>query len=608
MNRSHPFRRFGVSGIAALSLAGTASALPPEADRWHEVSTPHFRFLSNGPEKETLAMAERLERMGQALQQLTPGLTLGASRPVEVFFFRDASSFRPYARIHAGTDLRQPAGFYRAAEYRDVLALLPPKADADFNEHATAAYLDDLLRRSLPRAPVWLLRGLSMLYGTARPVKTGIEVGRPVAIFIEPLRAKRMPCEALFAMKPGYEPGGDPSDFTPWTQSWALANWLLVDDEGRRAKTAAFIQAVARGEPAAAAFARTVGLSCAEIDAALAAFVSQKTFNFFTVRFNAPVDTGSPRVLARHEILVALGWLLASLDPVNATEAEAHFRAALASQPTAAAAHTGIAWLRARDRRYDDAATEFERAIAEGATDPLVLLLAARNLLARAASIRGGTPGTRSAIDDAAQARHLLERALVSTPDHPETLASLGATYTFGGADPSPGIAALVKAIPMLPPRSDALLNLVTLHALNRDRASAKAVVDGPLKEFGEPAAIATARERIALADFADVNTKLAENDLDGALEILRTGRESAASNTLRARYDAEIARIEPVAKRNRTIAKFNAAAALANKGDWKGAATLCEALLSEDPDEEYRARTEELLVLARKAGVKPRR
>lgn len=594
-----------LTALSFLALVPGASALPPDAVRWHERATPHFRVLSDAPEPASLALAMRLERLRHALTLLTPGMSLRATRPIDVVLFRDAASFRPYCRLYAASDPSRPAGFYRSAEYRDVIALPVARPEEIPVDVAIAAYLSDLLKSALPRGPGWLREGLAQIYANARVEGDVIEVGRPVGAHLRTLRSEKpIPvADLLTAVRPvGPEPKilGDSSMFQ--AESWALAAFLLVERGELRAATAEFVRRVSRGEEPGAAWAATVAIAPSQLDADLLAFARNERFAFYRIPATPPSFDASARPIPRPELLARLGWLLASLDPVNTPEAEAHFRAALAERPGFAPALAGIGWLRSRERKYDAAASAFEEALAVAPTDGLVATIAARNLLSRAGSRPAGVEAEAASAVDVARARALLERVLESDPNDAEALASLGATYVAGPGDPSPGIAAIEQALPRVPPRADVLLNLVSLRARAGDRAGAQAVIDGPLAALDDPSVVATGRERMALADFPAINAKIAAGELEDALALLRSGRDAAPTAELRSRFDAEIARIEPVARRNRHAAQFNEAAGLANRGDWKGAGALCETILADTPDDEIRARAEDLLARSRRA------
>ncbi|HEX6853625.1 MAG TPA: hypothetical protein VF139_19670 [Candidatus Polarisedimenticolaceae bacterium] len=595
-----------LTALSLLAFAPAASALPPDADRWHERSTPNFRVLSNAPEPASLALAMRLERLRHALGLLTPGVPLRTTRPIDVVLFRDAASFRPYCRLYATTNPSRPSAFYRSAEYRDVIALPVAGPDEIPVDVATSAYLSDLLESAFPRGPRWLREGLAQIYANARVEGDLVEVGRPIGAHLRALgREQPIPvADLLRAVRPiGPEPKilGDSSIFQ--AESWALAAFLLVERGELRAPTTEFVRRVAKGEDPVAAWTATVAIEPSQLDADLAAFARNERFAFYRIPATPPAFDASARPIARPELLTRLGWLLASLDPVNASESEAHFRAALAERPGFAPALAGIGWLRSRERKYDAAAPAFEEALAAAPADALVATIAARNLLSRAGSRPAGVEADATAAVDVARARALLERVLEGDPDDAEALASLGATYVAGPGDPAIGIAAIEKALPRLPPRADVLLNLVSLRARAGDRAGAQAVLDGPIAALDDPSVVATGRERMALADFPGINARIASGDLEGALALLRSGRDAAPSADIRSRFDAEIARIEPVARRNRHAAQFNDAAGLANRGDWTAAGALCEAILADTPDDEIRARAEDLLARSRRAA-----
>ncbi len=299
--------------------------------------------------------------------------------------------------------------------------------------------------------------------------------------------------------------------------------------------------------------------------------------------------------MSRRDTLYRLGWLLANIDEANAPQAEAHFRAALAIDPAHGASEAGLGWIRSRAKQYDEAIPFFDRALTDGAVDPVSLTMAGRNLLAQYGAKRGTFEAPKEIPESVSRARALFQRAIAACPKCSEPHAAMGATYLYDSGPPAPGIAELEIALSLAPARSDPLLNLVSLYARSGDRARGQAIIDGPIDALGDVAVTASARERLAFADLAAINAKIAAGDLDGALMLLSSARDSAATPRLKAQFESEIARITPVAAKNRHVAKFNDAVALANVGNWKAAGVACDELLAEPLDEALKPRVEDL-------------
>ena len=587
-------------GLTCALIAGARAlwALPPDNDVWHQRRSAHFTFLGNGDAKSTEAIASTFESLRAAFGKLVPGVALRTA-PMDVYVFKSPASFAPYAAVRAGVDARSP-GYYRSAEYVKLSAVVAGLPE-EMLELAVKAYLADVVATTYPTAPPWVQSGLSQIYAGFVTHPDTIDVGRPSSSHVMLLRRETpIPFAELFAMsKPA--PRTDVVNPPPGVfeaESWALMHDLLIGSPEMRPKTIRFLAALSTGVPARKAFEDAFGADAmAGMDAALRAYVAKDSMAFYALpRADLAVaPPGDPETLSRGETLYRLGWLLANIDETNAPQAEAHFRAALTLDPNDGKSLAGLGWIRSRAKKYDEAAPLLDQALQHGSDDPLTLTLSARNLLAKYGATRGVFEAPKTLPDDVAQARTLLGRALAACPSCAEAEAALGATYLYDPGDTAPGIVAIEKALTLAPPRADELQNLVSLYARSGDRAKGQAVIDGPIAALGDPAATVSARERLAFADLAAINAKIAAGDLESALTLLKTARDAAPTDRLRAQFESEIARIEPAALKNRQVATFNEAVALANKGDWKGAGALCDALLGEPLDPSLKPRVEDL-------------
>lgn len=588
-----------IAALVALFLSIVdAFALPSAQDRWQELRSSHFTFFGDANSKTLRAFAARFESLFASLAVLMPGVELRSPGPTDVFVFRDLDSMRPYSKVRAEVDTTHPAGYFRFTPYGDALVVAATEEPGDL-EIVFRAYLAHVVRSTFPKAPSWIETGMSETFASLTVTPKRVEIGRPIVAHVALLRsAETIPVRELFAMKRRVE--GDltaaAADFR--AESWAVVHYFLVSDDALRPKMVKYLELLARGTPAASAFDQSLGPTTGDLDVALREYVRRPSLAYLTVPLDklALKTVGEPRPMERKETLYRLGRLLTSLDDSNRPEAEAHFRAALAIDPAHGPSQAGLAWLLSMAKQFDEAAALFESASAHGGEDALTLLFAARNLLAQAAASRGAFDAPKPVPEGIARARRLLERTLELDGHNLEARVSLGATYVYDPGEVSAGIKALDDALALIPPRADILLDLVSLCVRKGDRAKAQAVVDGPLAELGDPETLVAAQERLAFADLAEINAKIAAGDLYGALEILKRSRDTAPTPRLRARFEAEIARVEPVAARNRQVARYNAAVKLVNADDRKGAKAILDALLAEGPDAELRGLVEELL------------
>src|SRR4051794_2417839 len=97
--------------ILFLALGLPALALPGPKEEWITVRTASFTLFSNTGERKTREIGADLERLRDALSQLSPELALNSPVPTYIFVFRDTASFKPYQRTYNGQPLNSEGYF-----------------------------------------------------------------------------------------------------------------------------------------------------------------------------------------------------------------------------------------------------------------------------------------------------------------------------------------------------------------------------------------------------------------------------------------------------------------------------------------------------------------
>src|ERR1700722_8586763 len=73
------------------ALVSTAGA---QADSWLEVSTPHFRVISNASEKDARHTAIQFERMRSVFARVFPDANIDTATPMVVLALQDKRNFQ----------------------------------------------------------------------------------------------------------------------------------------------------------------------------------------------------------------------------------------------------------------------------------------------------------------------------------------------------------------------------------------------------------------------------------------------------------------------------------------------------------------------------------
>lgn len=214
--------------LLALALAGTAQA----REKWVEVSSPHFKVLTDAGQDEGLQLAEHFEKMRETFSAL-----LGAhpqdTAPMLVLAVRNRKEFRaiePAAYLGKGKlDL---AGYFMDREARNYILL---RLDVD-GEHPYATiyheYTHYLLRDDYTWMPLWLNEGLAQFYQNTDIHAEEVDLGQPDLGDLMYLRTHSLiPIATLVqitASSPYYHEEQKGTIF--YAESWALTHYLIVTD------------------------------------------------------------------------------------------------------------------------------------------------------------------------------------------------------------------------------------------------------------------------------------------------------------------------------------------------------------------------------------------
>lgn len=437
------------------------------ASSFVSVATPGLELLSDAGPAEAAGLSVRLQRFAAALRGFVPATPAGPAGTV-VLALRDRDLFRELTPRRDGTAVELAGFFQGAGEHRFVVVDL---GSADAGRVALHEMTHLVLGGALPAEPVWLSEGLAELFSTlVVPEEGPPRVGEPIEAHVRLLRARGLlPLEAVLRTDYGSETylrGPERGRF--YAQCWLLAHWLLVERDDGPAALARLTSAVARGTPAVEALPAAVSLDLPGIEAALRAAVEGGAWTARAMPVppeGAIVADAVPPVPGRLDHL--LGVLLLAQDRPEA--AERRLRSALASDPTLAAAHGGLARLELGRRRYAEARQHVQKALGLAPGQPTALLRYAEALVREAAARNVPLEGP-----DEEAAVAALEKALTGAPqllDAAELLARVR-PQPFGDR-----AEALERALALVPARVDAAITLADLHLKRSDLQAAAAVL-----------------------------------------------------------------------------------------------------------------------------------
>ncbi len=111
--------------VALLAAALTSPARPAaKPEPWVEVSTPHFRAVSNAGEKQARRVARQFEQIRAVFQTLMPNARLDAGEPITIFAVKDEKSLRQLLPEYwERKGQTRPAGEFVSSMERNYVAL-----------------------------------------------------------------------------------------------------------------------------------------------------------------------------------------------------------------------------------------------------------------------------------------------------------------------------------------------------------------------------------------------------------------------------------------------------------------------------------------------------
>jgi tetratricopeptide (TPR) repeat protein len=354
--------------VSPAAIAATAK------DAWVGVRSPHYLLVGDTTESELREVAIRFEQFRNAFSQLFPASGLRSSVPTTVVVFKDYDSYKDFRPLYQGRPTNFISYFQSGLDINYIALPLGRDRESLYVKlfHESVHLLLDSQGR---RIPDWLNEGLAQYYSTFEfdiaANKYGL--GKPVAGNLALLRKnKLLPLATLFAVdraSADYNEHERSGIFN--AQSWAFVHYLLNAGDGRRQlQLLRFIELTAAGAPFETSFRQSFKASYESLEAELKEYVRRENFRVRNTQLEAHLNVE------------------AGLESLRLTDADAHYF---------------LGDLLLHINRYDDAASQLQKAIA---LNPASASATASLGMVRVRQRRG------------AEARRLLKQATTLAPDN----------------------------------------------------------------------------------------------------------------------------------------------------------------------------------------------
>ena len=336
---------FGVF-LAVLALAGPAQA----RQRWVEVSSPHFKVLTDAGQYEGLELAEHFEKMRETFAALLRAHPEDTA-PMQVIALRNKKEFRaiePAAYLGKGKlDL---AGYFRRQQTRDYILLRLDVAGPHPYATIYHEYTHYLLRDDYTWLPLWLNEGLAEFYQNTDIHPGEVDLGQPDMADLMYLRQHKMiPVATLVqitASSPYYHEEQQGTIF--YAESWALVHYLIVTDRQNGTLRLETYEKNLKAREAPLTAARNAFGSLRELDKNLRGYLNNLTYAYFRLKLQTRVDKKEfhTREVPEAEAEAIEAGVL--VDSHRMDEARALLKKALQENPNNAIANQMMGYLELR--------------------------------------------------------------------------------------------------------------------------------------------------------------------------------------------------------------------------------------------------------------------
>lgn len=579
-----------LSSLPAVAQAPVAALADPSGSGWVRAATEHFTFYSQADPEQTAAVAADLERLRSVLAQLAPSGRLDSTVPFRLYLFRDEAALAPFRPGGSGAtgpggpapDQRTgafeaggPVGFLFAHPHGVYGGALVADPELRSSRYVYKQYIHYVLAANLPELPLWFRQGLAELYSTFEIRDGEALIGLPVEEHVRWLRTTSSGGDSPFELIGSGGRKLDPAAAAFFPVSWATVHSLVVGAEEDRLRVPGYLRAVIAGEEPDAAFVAAFGRSPQEAQASAGHYAAGERFRYARVPLaSLPEPAIELAELSRAEVEYRLGDLLAHVASERASAAVARFDKALALDPSHGLAHAGLGWLAEEAGNRDAALAAYARAVELASGDFLVQHLYGDSLLATFGQRR---PEGEAELATLRRAQEALRRASELAPGFPEAWARLGFALNLDPEASVEAVAALERAVALLPARMDVALNLLLAYARSGDSAGADALVAAMPARGADAATLARAREiRLQLA-LAEANALSRAGELDQAADLLAWVHGTTADPATAERAGAQLERVAAAAQHNRFVTLFARLYRQLTDGDPEAAATLGE-------------------------------
>jgi tetratricopeptide (TPR) repeat protein len=337
------------------------------ADQPIEVSSPHFKLITDAGDKQARHVLDNFERMRWMFQTLFPKINVDPPAPIVVLAAKNKKEFEAVepAEYLAKGQLTL-AGYFLSAPDRNFILL---RLDAE-NDHPFATVYHEYTHLQFREAgdwmPLWLNEGIAEFFQNTDFHDKQVMLGEPSADDILYLRQNSIiPLATLFRVdhnSPYYHEENKGSVF--YSESWALTHYLQVTDrQNGTNRVSDYMMRMSRHEDPVTAAQEAFG-DLKQLQTALGFYIRQQQYKQFVLNSAAaPVDSANYKVqpLTQAQFDGHRADLLAYVGRTQ--EARTLLQSVMQADPKNAQARETMGYLEFRDGNHPAARDWYKQAV-----------------------------------------------------------------------------------------------------------------------------------------------------------------------------------------------------------------------------------------------------
>jgi tetratricopeptide (TPR) repeat protein len=441
-------------------------------DEWLQVRSKNFFLIGNASEKDIRKAATKLEQFRETFRRVFGNVSLEAAVPTNVVVFKSAASYKPFKPKRGDGKIDDfVAGYFQSGEDVNYITLSTEGTDADTYGTIFHEYVHFIINTNFGKSavPAWFNEGLAEYYQTFEieddhKVKLGLPQGNHLALLQQ---NSLIPLGTFFTVthRTLNENGGHSRSIF-YAQAWALIHYLV--QSGKAEGMGKFVTMTAGNKPPEQAFKEAFGIDYAQMEKDLRSYVAQRSYKYHALTFENKLvfDTEmktSP--LTEADSNAYLGDLLYHIQRVD--DAEPFLSTALRLQPDLSMANTSMGMVKIRQRKFDEAKTFLEKAIASDARNHIAFYEYAY-LMTRDGRDEFGYVHKFEA-SKAAKIREMLKKAIAVNPAYTQSYELLAFVNLVNNEQLDDALVQLKTALKYQPGNARYLMRIAELY-LRQDK------------------------------------------------------------------------------------------------------------------------------------------